>query len=84
MWVVFGGPVFVKGVVEVKRHLTETHMTDRTHHEGSILVPPSAKAQLHLALEQMDLLLASQDVEAGLVHLVALLRYLRAFRREMH
>ena len=55
--------------------------TDRTVSEGSVTVPCWADEHLCAALEQMDLLLASQQAETGLAHLVALLKHLRALRQ---
>jgi len=46
-------------------------------------MPCCAEDHLRAALEQMDLLLASQQVEAGLSHLVALLEHLQALRQEV-
>ena len=58
----------------------ENHRTDRTGQGEQTAVSHAAEGHLHAALEQMDLLLASQQVEVGLTHLVALLQHLRAFR----
>ena len=56
--------------------------TDRTRPDGTVILPRAAMRHLRAALEQMDLLLESQEVEVGLAHLVALLQHLRAFRQE--
>ena len=44
-------------------------------------MPCWADEHLCAALEQMDLLLASQNVEAGLAHLLAMIRHLEALRQ---
>ena len=55
--------------------------TDRTVSEGSATMPCRAEDRLRAAMEQMDLLLASEQVDAGLSHLVSLLEHLRALRQ---
>jgi hypothetical protein len=49
--------------------------------DGSIQLTPLAAAELHKALQQMDLLLRAQQVEPGLQALVTMLRHLRMLRR---
>jgi hypothetical protein len=49
--------------------------------KGAIITPLAAEGHLRAALEHMDLLLASEQVEVGLTHLVGLLQHLRAFRQ---
>jgi len=46
-------------------------------------MPPAAEIHLRAALEQMDLLLACQQEEVGLAHLVTMLKHLRALDRTM-
>jgi len=55
--------------------------SDRTVLEGSTNMPCWAEDHLRSALTQMDLLLASEQVDAGLGHLLAMLEHLRALRR---
>ncbi len=58
-------------------------LSDRNHPDGSIPVSRAGQEHLHAALKQMDLLLASQDVEVCLNHLLAMLRHLSLIRRTM-
>ncbi len=51
--------------------------------QGGTWLSAAAAEQLRAALEQMDLLLAAQQLEAGSRHLVELLRKLRDLRVEM-
>ncbi|MDY6913460.1 MAG: hypothetical protein SVT52_03255 [Planctomycetota bacterium] len=48
--------------------------------DGAVLLPYAARLHLRAALEQMDLLLETQQVDAGLSHLLSLLRHLRALK----
>ena len=48
--------------------------------DGTIVLSHREAEQLRAAMRQMDLLLHSQEEDAALGHLVALLRHLRAFR----
>jgi hypothetical protein len=50
---------------------------------GAVTLGPDAADHLADAFEQMDLLLATRSVDAGLVFLVALLHHLQAMRRAL-
>ena len=52
--------------------------------QGRLMLPRIAAQHLRAAVEQMDLLLATQQVDAGLCYLVGLLRNLRALRGHLH
>ena len=54
---------------------------DRTDRDGTIVVSREASAHLWAALRQMDLLLATKQVEVALRHMVEVLRHLQAFRQ---
>lgn len=58
----------------------EKYQKDRAGQNEQITVPHATERHLNAALEQMDLLLASEQVEVGLAHLVSLLQHLQAFR----
>ena len=51
--------------------------------DGAVLLPQAARLHLRVALEQMDLLLETQQAEAALPHLLSLLRHMRALRRDI-
>lgn len=48
--------------------------------DGTVTLSHAAAEHMQAALEQMDLLLQTQQMEVGLPHLVALLQHLRALR----
>lgn len=52
-----------------------------SHSDGTIILSHAASEHLLAALEQMDLLLTTNHAEAGLEHLLVLLKHLRSFRR---
>ena len=51
--------------------------------DGSIRLSPQATVELLAAMGQMELLLRTRRVNAGLRHLVDMLRHLRLLRREI-
>lgn len=50
---------------------------------GGLYLPTAAADHLRSAVEQMELLLSTSRVEAGLRHLLAVLHHLREVRREI-
>ncbi len=54
-----------------------------SHKDGSIRLSPQATVELLAAMGQMELLLRTRRVNAGLRHLVDMLRHLRVLRREI-
>lgn len=52
--------------------------------EATVVLPRVAAGHLHSAFEQMDLLLATRQVDVGLCCLVDLLCSLRALKAHLH
>jgi len=52
--------------------------------EATVMLPRVAAGHLHSAFEQMELLLATRQVDAGLCYLVDLLCNLRAVKAHLH
>lgn len=50
----------------------------RTGTDGTTVLSRQASQHLHAALLQMELLLASEQAEAGFLHLLAMLQHLRS------
>ena len=50
---------------------------------GVLVLSCGAAGHLHAAMEQMELLLRTEQVDAGLVNLVEMLRHLRAIQADM-
>lgn len=52
--------------------------------EATVVLPRVAAGHLHSAFEQMELLLATRQVDVGLCYLVDLLCNLRALKAHLH
>jgi len=50
---------------------------------GGLYLPAAAAEHLRAAVEQTELLLNASQVDAGMRHLLRILRHLRAVRRRM-